>query len=48
MSKHTHMDAFIASCTETELATVLRYIRAQKLDQLDNILASAKPNSPIQ
>lgn len=48
MSNHTHMDAFIASCTETELKTVLRYIRAQKLDRLEAILASAKPNSPIQ
>ena len=47
MSKHTHMDAFIASCTETELKTVLRYIQAQKMDQLDNILASASPIPPF-
>lgn len=47
MSK-THVEKFIDSCSNDQMMTILRYIRAQKLDQLDNILASTKPNSPIQ
>ena len=47
MSK-THVEKFIDSCSNDQMMTILRYIRAQKLDQLDNILARAKPNSPIQ
>lgn len=46
--KRTHVDDFLEGCSDKELMLLLGYVKAQKEDELDEMIARTRTNGKLQ
>lgn len=46
--KKTHVDEFLEGCSDKELLFLLGYVKAQKEDELDEMIARTRTDGKLQ